>query len=351
MKTASYFEQGLEHYQKREYNKAAELFTLSVVKDFSTAGHAWLGQCYEYGLGVEKDLMEAKDLYTTGFNKLTSSEKRSDLAKWLTQKLQALEGIPQSTGKSMFIEGTGNVKVTKIKSANRTQLRYNANGIIVSIHTSESFRTGFVYAQETIPQLNKEWNCDGASRFYDGYSLKTDFFTLNVKRGCAAHTDSGSYHTSIIKADAAHYICSLEFPANANLEYIYVQKTIMNKVLDMLYIIAQEILPEKLKEVSDKTGTAYKKCIVTRKGQGDYCALNYAHGKFIELRTTCIQLPAESLEALCVHELTHNFIDPHNKEFYDKMIELGNKLPIGGEAIYKLDRNRFEEGRWRYLQL
>ena len=67
------------------------------------------------------------------------------------------------------------------------------------------------------------------------------------------------------------------------------------------------------------------------------------------MRSTCIQLPIESLEALCVHELTHNFITPHNTEFYNKMEELGNKLEIGGQAICELYHNLFNEGRWRYL--
>lgn len=32
-------------------------------------------------------------------------------------------------------------------------------------------------------QENKNWICDGYTRFYDGYTLNADLFRLSVKRG------------------------------------------------------------------------------------------------------------------------------------------------------------------------
>lgn len=63
----TYFNKGCEHYPRQEYTKAIECFQLSIAKEFNRAANAWLGQCYEYGLGTEKDLAEAKDLYQTAF--------------------------------------------------------------------------------------------------------------------------------------------------------------------------------------------------------------------------------------------------------------------------------------------
>ena len=59
----------------------------------------------------------------------------------------------------------------------------------------------------------------------------------------------------------------------------------------------------------------------------------------------CVQLPEKSLEALCIHELTHSFVRGHDKDFHDKMLELG------GQEMYDLDNNLWKEKRWLYLEV
>ena len=56
------FEIGREHYLRKEYKDAIKWFTIGAGKG-SCSCMNWLGQCYEYGLGTEKDLVKAKDLY------------------------------------------------------------------------------------------------------------------------------------------------------------------------------------------------------------------------------------------------------------------------------------------------
>ena len=59
----------------------------------------------------------------------------------------------------------------------------------------------------------------------------------------------------------------------------------------------------------------------------------------------CVQLPEKSLEALCIHELTHSFVRGHDKDFHDKMLELG------GQEMCDLDNNLWKEKRWLYLEM
>lgn len=59
----------------------------------------------------------------------------------------------------------------------------------------------------------------------------------------------------------------------------------------------------------------------------------------------CVQLPEKSLEALCIHELTHSFVRGHDKDFHDKMLELG------GQEMYDLDNNLWKEDMWPYLKI
>lgn len=63
MSRLDYFERGRELYKGKRYEEAAEHFLLSIVKEYYNVSQAWLADCYEYGLGVEKNLLMAKDLY------------------------------------------------------------------------------------------------------------------------------------------------------------------------------------------------------------------------------------------------------------------------------------------------
>lgn len=67
--------------------------------------------------------------------------------------------------------------------------------------------------------------------------------------------------------------------------------------------------------------------------------------KKITFSVNAVQLPMDSVEALCIHELTHNFVDNHSSDFYNKMIELG------GEAAYRRDLDLRYKGKWPYLKI
>ena len=98
-----------------------------------------------------------------------------------------------------------------------------------------------------------------------------------------------------------------------------------------------------MKEVADRTGTTFQNCEVTSAVR-DYLAYNYGTGKKIIFSVDAVQLPMDSVEALCIHELTHNFVTNHSSDFYNKMIELG------GEAPYRRDQNICYKGKWPYLK-
>jgi len=71
--------------------------------------------------------------------------------------------------------------------------------------------------------------------------------------------------------------------------------------------------------------------------------MNFKMGEKITFIASCVQLPEESLESLCIHELAHNFVSSHGREFIEKMIELG------GEECVRLDQNLFKETKWNYI--
>lgn len=334
MERISYFKAGQEHYLKKEYKEAIDCFIHGIAESDYIACLAWLGSCYEYGLGVPKDLVAAKDLYTGAYKVMYTSDRRDKLGIWIQERLECLKDIPVYDTMSKFIEGVGNVKVIRrLETPYDPQVRYNLDELVVTVQSRSSLYRGFAFAQVKVPEMARTWTCDGERRFFDGYTLDTDLFSLKVLRG---KTDK---YTS--RLDGRN--CYVYFPQKANLDYIYVQQSILKKVRNLLVKRAQVALPPILKEVADRTGTSFQKCEVTSVVR-DYLAYNYGKGKKIVFSVNAVQLPMDSVEALCIHELAHNFVNNHSSDFYNKMIELG------GEAAYRRDLNLRYKGKWPYLK-
>ena len=330
----SYFKAGQEKYLKKEYKEAMDCFIHGIAESDSIACLAWLGSCYEYGLGVPKDLVAAKDLYAGAYKVMYTSDRRDELGIWIQKRLECLKDIPVYDTMCKFIEGVGNVKVIRrLETQYDPQVRYNLDELVVTVQSRSSLYRGFAFAQVKVPEMARTWTCDGERRFFDGYTLDTDLFSLKVLRGKTDKYASLLYGRN----------CHVYFPQNANLAYIYVQQSILKKVRDLLVKRAQVALPPILKEVADRIGTTFQKCEVTSAVR-DYLACNYGKGKKITFSVDAVQLPMDSVEALCIHELTHNFVDTHSSDFYNKMIELG------GEAAYRRDLDLRYKGKWPYLK-
>ena len=121
-------------------------------------------------------------------------------------------------------------------------------------------------------------------------------------------------------------------------------RSILKKVRDIIYKRAQIVIPPVLQRVSEHTNVPYNKCIVT-KTLRNASAMYFPGTRDIKFSATCIQLPEKALEALCIHELTHSFINGHGKDFHDKMLELG------GREMCDLDKNLWKENMWPYLNI
>ena len=328
----AHFKTGQEHYLRQEYKQAAEHFILGAVQGHDSYCMMWLGQCYEYGLGVEKDLAEAKDLYAVASIWLAHNDTKGKV--WLQERLECLKGIPDAKSRTKFYHGIGNIKVVKSTYADEPVIRFNLDETVITINYKDAYQSGYRFAQENLPKLAQKWACDSSGRrFYDGYALETDHFTLHVKRGI----------TDKYKKEINGNNLTLSFPIGANLDYIYVQESILKKVKELVFSLAQDTLPQILAEVSKQINVPYRNCRVVTNSQS-FVACNYGNGNNITLTAQCIQLPKKSLEALCTHELTHNFVNGHSQKFYEKMAELG------GLEIVEIDKKLWKENQWPYLR-
>lgn len=333
MAQRSDFENGREHYLRKEYEQAVKCFMHGAAQG-SCACLGWLGQCYEYGLGVGKDHERAKDCYHAGYWHQSLSERKDSFGQWLEERLKALDSIPLPESETRFMNGLGNIRVKRSKySFIPTQVRHNKNETVIEIENSDSLLSGFRYAEVNLPQSFDEWSCDGRNKFHDGYTLATDFFTLRI------HQVPISDYRSVIDDRNLTVLV----PETVSFQFLYVQMHILKKVRELLFKRAETVIPLKLKEVADRIGTSFKKCEIVMTNRS-WLARNCHHGSKIQFCAKSIQLPQKSLEALCIHELTHNYVLGHGPAFHKKMIELG------GEEAHKLDQNLFKEGKWPYLK-
>lgn len=134
--------------------------------------------------------------------------------------------MPEVKFRTRFFNGIGNVKVIKSGNVNDITARFNVDETVITIDYRDVYHQGFHYAMKNLPERNRTWSCDSTGRrFFDVYHIETDYFNLLVKRG---NTDK------YIKNREGSKL-TLMFPCNANLEYIYVQETILKKVKELLY--------------------------------------------------------------------------------------------------------------------
>ena len=155
MDRLDYFERGRELYNSKRYEDAVEHFLLSIVKERSNVSLAWLADCYEYGLGVEKNLLMEKELYQVSYNNIGYSKRNTKFCAWVQERLEQLKDVVDSSSMSRLIDNIGNVKVMKsLNGPKSPQLRYNINETIVSGDLKDTFAELFYFAKENIPRVN-----------------------------------------------------------------------------------------------------------------------------------------------------------------------------------------------------
>lgn len=250
-------------------------------------------KCYEQGLGISRDLVLAKDYYKVALRHSEAWYGDDHDETWfLKEKLEEMKHVGDLSIQRKYIESVGWVTVKRAKL--------------------------------------KEWTI----KFTEDGTLDTDFFSLIVVRGT-----SRSFESTINGRD-----CKVMFPSDADLGYLYVQEVIMNRVRELLKRRAEIVFPQKLNEISERIGVPYGKCKVNTRISKSWAFFTRGT-RDIEISLSAIQLPEENFEALCVHELMHNFSGEHDGVFWKKFKELG------GRRLYELDGTHGNHGKWPSLKL
>ena len=335
MSVISDYKKGMEHFQRKEYAQAVDCFETGTSFGGSSKCLLMLGRCHEQGLGVGIDLRLAKDYYKVAlihFEAWSSANDYEDIS-WLKAKITELQRIPQINEHRTYIDSVGWVTVKRSK-VKEWKIKFNEEGTMVNIGPSIPFCRGFRIAEYHTKQENPRWTCDDHTRFYDGYTLNTDFFSLTIRRG-----STPSFETAINGRN-----CMVMFPCDADLGYLYVQEAIMNKVRDLLKKRAEVAFPQKLNEISERVGILCGKCLINTRLSKIWAQYDRVT-RDVEFSLSAIQLPEENFESLCLHELTHSFVSGHDGVFWRKFRQLA------GQRLYDLDATDHIHGKWPVLKL
>ena len=328
------YKEGMTFFRNGEYARAVECFENGTAMGDSAGCLLMLGSCYEGGLGVELDLGLAKDYYKVALVHFEAWRALdSEEIRWLKERLGKLSDVQVVREVREYVDEVGWVTVKRGRVKEWT-IKFSENGTLVTIGPSIPFCRGFKVAEVHSKRTNPCWTCDGRTRFYDGYVLRTDFFNLVVERG-----GSSSFESYINGAD-----CRVMFPHNADLSFLYVQETIMSLVRGLLKKRAEVVFPSKLKEVSERIGVPFGKCLINTRLSNAWAQYN-PKTRDVEFSLECIQLPEENFESICIHELTHSFSSEHGSFFWAKFRELA------GQRLYDLDFTHHRHGRWTGLKI
>ena len=173
-----------------EYAQAVDCFENGTAYGGSSECLLMLGKCYEQGLGVSRDLCLAKDYYKVALRHFEAwNGDDCDEIKFLKGKLEEWSHVDDLTLLRKYIESVGWVTVKRAKLKEWT-IKFTEDGTLVNIGASIPFCRGFNVAKSHTLKENGYWTCDGQTRFYDGYSLNTDFFSLIVRRGTSRSFES-----------------------------------------------------------------------------------------------------------------------------------------------------------------
>ena len=203
------------------------------------------------------------------------------------------------------IDGIGNVRIQKKRGVRRISLRLHASG---EVHVSQPFyvpfSTGIIFAKSHSEWIKKQKLKQQALHLYDGMQVGK-YYTLRTNAANKVRTRLSSNELTVYAPDA-----SLNNLTTAELALI---KKAIKRAINAE---AKQLLPHRIKEISERTGLPYKGiAIKPLKSRWGSCSNKQ------ELTFNCylMMLPWDCVDYVIVHELAHTRHMNHSKEFWSEV--------------------------------
>lgn len=284
---------------------------------------AWLGWAHKNGRGVPKDEFTALMWYRRAVKELRYKDPNEEWIKDRVQRLEARNPQPQPTPNEVYEWGLGRVV---IKQGEQYDYRLHDTYAEVTIPTGWSYDLAIVRLWSTLEEREAKREKDNLPTLLDE-SLKRDYplFQLRIERGRGeqfGHRKTGTCYTLIV-------------PRPTRFEERITRETIIRHGLRLMKMAAEEYLPKRLKELSERIGLGYTQCRISHghKTLGSF----YNQSKHIDLSYHLMKRTPIQVDAVIVHELCHGVEFNHDNAFYYAMER------YGGAAIARADRHLYDQ--------
>lgn len=216
----------------------------------------------------------------------------------------------KSTIKTITLPEIGEIKIQKRKQSKTIRITVKPPGIVlVSIPAKADFRQGENFLKEKqswiLVQLEKV-------RYFTPKNeiISNDIDFITQKRSLKLNY----YTKSCFRCTISDDFINIDIPECLQVEEQRTQQFIKKAIVKALKLEAQEYLPRRLEELSQKTGLKYKEMtLMTSKRNWGLCL----HNDVIKLNVNLIRLPKELIDYVIFHELAHIKEKNHSDRFYD----------------------------------
>lgn len=314
LQAVALFRAGTEHDHEAVALLHRSLFENSYCYSMRPAVAAWLGWAHENGRGVLKDEFTALAWYRRAVGALRYKDSNEEWIKKLEQKLAARNPQPQPTPDELCEWGLGRVIIRWGKEYSyRIKERYAE----VTIPEGSCYDMAVVRLWNSLEEREERRKEDNLPALLDE-TLRRDYplFELRIERGeglVFSHRKEGRRYTLIV-------------PRTTRFEERITREVIIRRGLHLMRLAAEEYLPRRLKEISERIGLGYSHCHIS---SGSQNLGNYYRDGHIDLSYHLMKRTSLQVDAVIVHELCHGVSFDHSAAFYAAVKQYG-----GSEIAY-----------------
>lgn len=314
---------GAQLCERGRYAEAAAYFRRAIVfmegmRDIEVAAAAGsnLGFLHCRGLGMPRDLHTALQ-----WNRLVASWRpRCEVTRDNIAYLEESAPRPQPWPRTFEEPGLGRVIIKRARTCCRVG-EFRDNALEVYLPPDRPYDYAVVEAWNYI--LNRLRFCTLPEVLDEHVKRDYPLFQWRIERGAGCsygYRREGTCYTIVT-------------PSDVRFDELITRVRILDQGLALMQMAAEEFLPRRLREISERIGIPFASCGIKRY-ETTTLGVCYYDRKQIFLACDLMKYEPQEVDALMIHELCHILHHGHTKKFYEAIRH------YGGDEIAEIDLNR-----------